>query len=148
MAFPNSPTDGQIYSTPSGTRYKYNSTLEAWQKDTVTILPELNDPINQDAVDAIVQYQKDSDFNTADNFSMVISSDADEALYTNKVQSGSSYRVTTFESEPFNNPDTFKGILSDIPFNEHREYINSYITDLVNVDEFTQPGYTTSTLTL
>jgi hypothetical protein len=148
MGFPLTPSNGQIYSTPSGVRYKYNSVKDAWQKDTVTILPELNEPINQDAVDAIIQYQQDSDFNSPDPAFIILSSDADEALYTNKVFDGSSYRVTTFESEDFNNPKEFTGILSTTQFNVPQDYINSYVVDLNNVDEFTQPGYVTSTLTL
>jgi hypothetical protein len=32
MAFPLSPTDGQIYDSPNGTRYIYHSTGDYWEK--------------------------------------------------------------------------------------------------------------------
>jgi len=33
MAFPLSPTDGQLYTAPNGTVYRYNATEDAWFKD-------------------------------------------------------------------------------------------------------------------
>jgi hypothetical protein len=65
MSFPLNPIDGITYKTSSGTSYRFNSEVGAWQKETgVEFVPGVTILGDPEVANLVKKFNSDSEFNT------------------------------------------------------------------------------------